>query len=241
MDLSIVIPAFEESAKIGRDVQAALKFLQDNHLAGEIIVVDDGSQDNTAVAAKQAGETTPTPVKVIRYDKHQGKGFAVRTGINMTKGQFVMFADSGLCVPYDNTIVGLKLLKSGVCDIAHGSRKLEKSKIHRQQPYIRRVIGFMMRWILILWLKVPSALSDTQCGFKIYNGNVARKLYRQSKSDGFLFDIEIIMHAMALGYNMKEFPIEWTSDPDSRLLPIKNLWNTICEMSALKQLLRNLK
>ena len=99
MDLSIVIPAFEESKKIASDVKAAADFLEDNNFAGQIIVVDDGSKDNTAQAAQNAEISPRVTLNVIRYEQHRGKGYAVRQGIKQTTGEYVMFADSGLCVP----------------------------------------------------------------------------------------------------------------------------------------------
>ena len=100
MDISIVIPVFNESKKIGADIEAASAFLKDNHLAGEIIVVDDGSDDGTSEAAKSVAVSPMVELEVIRYDDQRGKGYAVRTGIGKTSGEYVMFADSGHCVPY---------------------------------------------------------------------------------------------------------------------------------------------
>ena len=129
MDISIVIPAFNESKKVGGDIKAASAFLESNDLTGEIIIADDGSSDDTAEAVKKTETPSAIPLKVERYQRHRGKGCAVRTGIKQTSGEYVMFADAGCCVPYENVLRGLELLKSGVCDIAHGSRKLPQSKI----------------------------------------------------------------------------------------------------------------
>jgi cellulose synthase/poly-beta-1,6-N-acetylglucosamine synthase-like glycosyltransferase len=129
MDISIVIPVFNESKKIGADIKTASVFLESEHLTREIIAVDDGSDDGTSEAAKNV--TTPAEInlEVIRYDGHQGKGYAVRTGIKKTSGDYVMFADSGCCVPYGYVPDGTKLLKSGAYDIVHGSKKLRESKV----------------------------------------------------------------------------------------------------------------
>ncbi|MHC4098975.1 MAG: glycosyltransferase, partial [Planctomycetota bacterium] len=110
MDLSIVIPALNESKKIGRDVEEAAAFLEDNRLSGEIIVVDDGSHDNTSETAKNIEISPAIKRNVIRYEHHRGKGYAVRTGIKQTSAEYVMFADSGCCVPYEDVLHGLKLL-----------------------------------------------------------------------------------------------------------------------------------
>jgi len=193
MYLSIVIPAYEESKKIARDIQAATAFLENNHFTGQIIIVDDGSKDNTAEAAKNAITNPPAAIelKVERYNRHRGKGYAVRKGIGQTSGEYVMFADSGCCVPYEDTLHGLELIKSGACDIAHGSRKIRG----------------------------------------------ARHLYGECVTDGFAFDIEIIMRAQKEGYRIKEFPIDWTCDRDSRLSPTRSSWRVLSELLTIRRIM----
>jgi dolichyl-phosphate beta-glucosyltransferase len=234
MDLSIVIPAFEESNKIARDVEAAAEFLHANNLDGEIIVVDDGSTDDTEAAAKQVEVPQGVQLNIIRYEEHHGKGYAVRTGMKETTGEYVMFADSGLCVPYGNALLGLEMLKDGSCDIAHGSRKLIESDILQDQPWRRRISSRLFKWLIKRLLRIPPELTDTQCGFKVYKGDIARRLYGQCISDGFMFDVEIILRAHEQGYRIREFPIEWTCDPDSRLSLTRTPWPVLSELKALK-------
>lgn len=217
MELSIIIPAFNERKKIGRDIETASSFLKNNHLKGEIIVVDDGSTDNTDEVAKAVRVPKEVELDVVRYDEHKGKGFAVRAGIRRSMGKNVMFVDSGNCVPYKYVLNGLNLLKNATCDIAHGSRKLAESNILVPQTWFRRVTSTIFRWFMMLIFRIPSEYKDTQCGFKIYKGDLARRLYNDCVSDGFLFDIEIILRALKQGLLIKEFPIEWTTDRDSRL------------------------
>ena len=236
MDLSIVIPVFEESGKISRDIKEAAAFLQKNHLTGEIIVVDDGSSDNTAEAAKNTKTPSEILLKVVHLDYNRGKGYAVRTGIMQTIGEYVMFADSGCCVPYKNVLLGLKLLKGRECDIAHGSRKLKESQILRPQNLYRRICSVFFHWSMIYFMKIPSELTDTQCGFKIYRGDIGRALYRQCTIDGFMFDVEIILRALKQGFAIKEFPIEWTCDRDSRLMPARSLWRIFSELLTINGL-----
>ncbi len=237
MDLSIVIPAFEESEKIARDIEAAAAFLVGNDLGGEIIVVDDGSADHTSEVA-QSVETPPTVnLRVIRNETHSGKGHAVRTGINDTTGQYVMFADSGLCVPYENSLQGLALVKSGTCDIAHGSRKTPGCHIERAQSLYRQICSKLFHRFVVVVMNIPLELSDTQCGFKIYNGDVARKLYVEAVIDGFAFDIEIILRALRKGYRIKEFPLDWACDYDSRLSPNRSIWSILFDLITIKRIL----
>ncbi len=239
MELSIVIPAYEESNKIARDIEAAATFLEKIHFTGQIIVVDDGSTDNTAEVAKNAiADTTPEiEIKVDRYNHHRGKGYAVCRGIKQTSGEYVMFADSGCCVPYEDTLRGLELIKSGACDIAHGSRKMRGCHIEKAQSLYRRVCSKMFHWFVIHDMKIPAEFTDTQCGFKIYRGDVARHLYGECITDGFTFDIEIIMRAQKEGYRIKEFPIDWTCDPDSRLSPTRSSWSVLSELLKIRRVL----
>jgi dolichyl-phosphate beta-glucosyltransferase len=238
VDLSIVIPAFEESKKIAADIKTAATFLDKNQLAGEIIVVDDGSKDNTARAAEETAAALPPSVslKVHHYDRHMGKGYAVRTGIKKTTGDYVMFADSGSCVPFENLLPPLNLLKKGQCDIAHGSRKMHESNIKKPQSLRRRICSRLFRWFVIYYMKIPPQLTDTQCGFKIYRGDVARRLYDQCQTDGFMFDMEIIIRAQKQGCRIKEFPIDWTCDPDSRLSLTKSPWRVLPELINIKKI-----
>lgn len=243
MDISIIIPAFEESRKIGTDIELAADFLQKNQLTGEIIVIDDGSTDITSDAAKNAADTiTPKPdLKVIRYDHHKGKGYAVRTGIGQSSGKFVMFADSGCCVPYEYVMHGLKMLHDHTCDIAHGSRKMNQSIIEKSQSLYRRICSKLFHWFIICFMNIPAELTDTQCGFKIYKGDVARHLYGECITNGFMFDIEIIMRAQKQNYKIKEFPIDWTCDRDSRLNPTRSLWNVLCELTVIRKVINQSK
>jgi dolichyl-phosphate beta-glucosyltransferase len=237
MDLSIVVPAFEESKKIARDVEAAAAFLEGNHFTGQIIVVDDGSKDNTAEAARNVEISPDVELKVIRYQKHRGKGYAVRTGMKDTGGQYVMFSDSGGCVPYEDTLRGLELLKRGACDIAHGSRKMRGCHIEKPQSLYRRLCSRAFHWFVIHDMKIPAEFTDTQCGFKIYKGDVARHLYGRCITDGFAFDIEIIMRAQRCGYRIKEFPIDWTCDRDSRLSPTRSSWRVLSELMTIRRVM----
>ena len=237
MDLSIVIPAYEESKKIARDVVEAAAFLEAHDFTGQIIVVDDCSTDNTAETAKNTAVPPNIQLDVIRYEAHRGKGYAVRTGIKHSSGEYVMFADSGSCVPYEDTLRGLELLKSDACDIAHGSRKMRGCHIEKTQSLYRRICSKVFHWFVIHDMKIPAEFTDTQCGFKMYKGDVARHLYGEAITDGFTFDIEIIMRAQKEGYRIREFPIDWSCDRDSRLSPTRSSWRVLSELLRIRRTL----
>jgi dolichyl-phosphate beta-glucosyltransferase len=238
MDLSIVIPAYREGHKVGNDVEAAAAFLVRQGLTGEIIVVDDGSPDDTESAARRAAVPAKVKRRVIRYTPNCGKGCAVRTGILATTGQYVMFTDVGLCVPFDNTMRGLELIRNGQCEIAHGSRKLPDSVLLRRQRPYRRLLSWLFRKVVGLFMGIPGNLTDTQCGFKIYRGDVGRELYGECRTDGFMFDVEILLRALHKGYRVLEFPIEWRCDLDSRLHPARGAAGTLAELRTIKRELK---
>jgi glycosyltransferase involved in cell wall biosynthesis len=237
-DLSIVIPAYNEAHKIARDVEAASRFLIERGLSGEVIVSDDGSHDDTAGTARACTVPGPVALQVIDQERNRGKGAAVRAGVLASSGQYVMFADSGVCIPYDEAMRGLELLRSGQCEIAHASRKRADSVIVNPQPLHRRIFSRAFRLAVDVYLGLPYRLTDTQCGFKMYRGDVGRSLYGACKTEGFLFDLEIIIRAGKAGARIAEFPVTWSCDPDSRLRAGRTTVRTIQELKDIKRTMR---
>jgi len=141
-------------------------------------------------------------------------------------------------VPYEDTLRGLQLLKSDACDIAHGSRKMRECHIEKTQSLYRRICSKIFHFFVIHDMKIPAEFTDTQCGFKMYKGDVARHLYGEAITDGFTFDIEIIMRAQQEGYRIKEFPIDWTCDRDSRLSPTRSSWHVLSELLRIRRTLK---
>jgi len=238
MDLSIIIPAHNEVDKIAGDVRAAGAFLREHGLRGEVIVVDDGSEDATASRAESAGQGESgehVEVRVLRFEENRGKGAAVRSGVLESRGQYVMFADSGECVPYEYAWRGLEILREGGCEIAHGSRKLAETRVVRRPRWHRRVASRMFRWFVGWFVGAPGHLTDTQVGFKLYRGEAARELYGACRSERFMFDMEIILRAGRRGYRICEFPIEWHSDRDTRFSFVRHSWMSFWDLVEMKR------
>ena len=241
MDISIVIPAFNEEKKIGYDVEVAAAFIDEESVPGEVIVVDDGSTDNTADKARSVEIPLAVERNVIRLDKNSGKGYAVKTGILASKGDVVLFADSGTCVPYANALPQIERIRKGDLDIAMASRRLEDTVIHRNRSLKRRLLSSFFRAVARIITGVPQRFSDTQCGFKIYRGDVARKLFAECKTSGFLFELEILLRALKRGYNIEEFPVEWTCDLDTRLRPGSDAAKVLKEMLQVRSIIKKEK
>ena len=235
VDLSIVIPAYNEAHKIARDIEAAGSFLVAQKISGEVIVADDGSADQTVQTARNLIPPPGIELNVLDLE-HRGKGSAVREGMKASRGEVAMFADSGVCIPFDDALPMIEAIRAGKCDIAHGSRKMKGSVIDRPQTFYRRVLSWGFRRTVLMYMSLPGHLTDTQCGFKVYRGDVGRELYGACRTDGFMFDLEILMRARKKGYRVCEFPVHWACDPDSRLRPAKILGSTISELRAVKRL-----
>jgi dolichyl-phosphate beta-glucosyltransferase len=240
VDLSIVIPAYREAEKIEADVRAAAQFLADYRLMGEILVVDDGSPDDTAARANALRAEIPN-LSVLSYTPNRGKGHALRYGIMRATGRNVLFADSGLCVPYNIASIGIEMLNLRMCDIAHGSRRMRGS-IVRPQPLYRRIGSRVFKVIIHVFMGIPLYISDTQCGFKLYRRDVAHRLYGEAFTDRMMFDAEITLRAIREGYRILEFPVLWSNDPDTRFDPLRGSVTILKELARIRwALLRNAK
>ncbi len=241
MELSIVIPVYNETAKVAEDILTAGAFLTEHGIEGEVVIADDGSTDETVtVAQKTQSENPQHPVTVLRL-AHRGKGHAVREGILASQGQYVLFADSGGCIPFKDALAGLEMIRQGRCQIAHGSRRLAESKIVRSWSPWRRLWSDAFQWFIRSLCGVGRELTDTQCGFKVYEGQAGRKLYRQCQTDGFMFDIEVILRAKRLKLPILEFPVQWKWDTDSRLHPVRKSIQMVHELVKIRRMLRTEK
>jgi len=149
-----------------------------------------------------------------------------------------MFADSGVCVPYQNALKGLELLRVGSCEIANGSRKLSDSTIVHTHYVHRQVSSKIFRWLAVHYAGIPSTITDSQCGFKMYRGDVGRELYGECQSERFMFDVEIILQAVRKGYRIVEFPIEWKSDRDTRFRFFSASVGSLLDLRIVKHLLK---
>jgi dolichyl-phosphate beta-glucosyltransferase len=220
LDLTIIIPALNECEKIERDLDAAYQFLCNAKLSGEIIVVADGSTDDTIEVATACIPRIPV-LRVLPLTAQRGKGAAIKRGVEASRGEIVMFADAGLCVPYEDARAGLDLLNARSCELAHGSRTNPKSTLVRTQPLWRQLGSRLFRFLIVSAMGIPWGVGDTQCGFKLYRAEVARELYGPLFTAGYMFDIEVILRAVKRGYRISGFPVRWTNDADSRLDPIR--------------------
>ncbi len=231
LDLTIIIPTFNDAHKFSADVEAADRFLQDETLNGEIVLVDDGSTDDTLDHARALQARFPR-FRFLSHQQNRGKGYALARGVESAQGRIVMFADAGMCVPYDIARIALTMLALDMCDIAIGSRRMRGS-VKKEQPLYRR-IGARGHSMLVHALGVPGYISDTQCGFKFYRSAVAKRLFGELITDGFMFDVEIILRAVKDGCRILEFPVLWSNDPDTRFKPFPGSLRVLGDLARIR-------
>lgn len=212
--LSVVIPAYQEASRIGPTLERVISYLRGRRLGYEVLVVDDGSLDATAeVAARFAGEG----VKVLRQAQ-SGKGAAVRRGVGASRGEWVLITDADLSTPIDE-LARLERLRHRA-EVIMGSRATRDSRVELHQPLYRELMGKTFN-LLIRSLGL-SDLRDTQCGFKLLRGDVARELFSRMTIDRFAFDIELVWLARALGYQVIETGVVWRNSPRSTVRPVRD-------------------
>ncbi len=233
--LSIVIPVLNERDKIRDDIKAATDFLQMHNIRGEIIIVDDGSTDDTVLQARSMLPYKDAAVLILEMGENRGKGFAIRQGVAASAGKMILFADSGHCVPFAAALPGMDMISRGERQIVIASRKLAQSVIVIPQSLQRRISSWLFRIFTVVFMRVPTEIKDTQCGFKLFEGDIARDLFAKCRSDGFMLDIELILRARKRGLRIEEVPVQWTCDRDSRLSVHRILPNVLRELWAIKK------
>jgi len=215
-EISIVIPAFNEEKVLEQTLQKITTYLESNFSPYEILIIDDGSQDQTTDIARKYKEKN---VRAIQNPKNMGKGFSVKLGVINAKYDPILFTDADLSTPIEETEKFMEEMNNGY-DILIASRNIEGAKITVEQPKYRQFLGkgfpILVKNILLLDFK------DTQCGFKMFKRDAARKIFPMQTLHRFAFDVEILYIAKTLGYKIKELPVTWVHRKESRVSPIKD-------------------
>lgn len=214
--ISIIIPAFEESNRLGDSIRKILSYIKKEKLNAELIIVDDGSKDKTAeVGKKVCAEFPDLETRVIRYEQNRGKGFAVKTGLLEAKGEIALFSDADLSTPIEELSKLVEPIKNGQFDVTFGSRALDRTLIGTHQPWRREQSGKVFNLMVRTLTGLP--FWDTQCGFKAFNMEKFRPLLALMVIDRFGFDVEFLYVAYFKGLRLNEIPVKWNDADGSKL------------------------
>ncbi len=233
MDLSVIIPAYNEAERIEASLEKARDYFRGQAYSCEILVVDDGSRDSTSeIVRRHEGEM----IRLVQQPRNMGKGAAVRRGMLEARGELRIFSDADFSTPITETARMLKYLQD--YDVVIGSRAIDNSYIKEHQPWYRESMGKMFNR-LVQMVAVPGIM-DTQCGFKGLRAAAAEDIFRRTKIDGFSFDVEMLFLARRLEYSIKEIPVEWYNDARSTLNPVSDSLRMFSELLKIRSLHRDL-
>ena len=215
---SIVIPAYNEEKRIPEFLSDVRNYMDGKTEKFEVVIVDDGSRDNTAEVVEKLASEDPR-IRLIRQIPNQGKGAAVKRGVLEAKGDFVIFADADGATPITELDKFLPIANLGD-DILVGSRKAGSGSVERNRNLIRSIMGFIF-YKIVNFFAVP-AVKDTQCGFKLFRKDVALKLFSSCAEKGWAFDVELLYLAQLHGFKITEVPVNWHEVEGSKVNPLKD-------------------
>jgi dolichyl-phosphate beta-glucosyltransferase len=234
-DLSVVIPAWNEGTRILETFDKLNAYTHARGLTCEILVVDDGSTDNTREVVESAREKNPH-IHLLTYEGNHGKGYAVKHGMLRARGNRVLFADADGSTPFEAFDTFQKFFELGY-QVVIGSRYIKGSFIQVRQPFLRRVLSRAANkliQVLILW-----GIKDTQCGFKAFTREAAQDIFSQVSIERWGFDMEVLVIARKHQYKIAEAPVRWLNSFDSRIKFVNDARQTLHDLFYIKKNLMN--
>lgn len=228
--LSIVIPAYNESARIEAALERVMKCVESEGWDAEVLVVDDGSKDDTVAIVERWMDRYPR-LNLIKNPGNRGKGYSVRNGLLQAAGGVVMFTDADLSAPMEEANLLLAAIAKGA-DVAIGSRWMDRTRQTIEQPLYRQFFGRCFNAITRLVMGLP--FKDTQCGFKAFKRGSAQVIFRLQRIERWGFDPEILFIARKLKYEIVEVPVTWGHDERSRMSYLKDGMKMLEEMAMIR-------
>jgi len=211
--LSVVVPAYNEGARIPATLRAISDHFASAPFPVELIVVDDGSRDDTCAVVRAIAPQLSVPVTLLRYAPNRGKGHALKVGFAATKGDRILFSDADLSTPIDEADRFLAALDAGA-DVAIGSRKSARARIEVRQPWLRETLGKGFTWLV---RRLAADVSDATCGFKAYRGDAGRALYARMRVFDWSFDAELLLVGRLRGARTVEVPVRWRDQAGTKV------------------------
>ena len=227
---SIVIPAYNESARIPATLRSVVDCVRARGWNAEVLVVNDGSHDDTAAVVKKFAQSAPE-VRLLENPTNRGKGYSVRHGILESLGDVVMFTDADLSSPMDEAEDLFTAIAAGA-DVAIGSRWLATSRQTHRQPLYRQIFGRCFNLLTRMVMNLPFA--DTQCGFKAFTRTAAHTVFQLQTIERWGFDPEILFIGLKRGYQIKEVPVSWAHDARTRISYLRDGLQMLKELAIVR-------
>ena len=227
---SIVIPAFNEKARILKTLTSVVACVRAKGWQAEVIVVNDGSTDETAGLVRDFAATAHE-VRLMENPRNSGKGYSVRSGVLHAQGEIVMFTDADLSAPIEEADRLFDAIEKGA-DIAIGSRWLESSRQTHRQPLYRQFFGRVFNSVTRAIMRLPFA--DTQCGFKAFTRDAAQTVFQLQTIERWGFDPEILFIGLKRGFRIQEVGVSWAHDERSRISYLKDGLQMLKELAIVR-------
>lgn len=231
-DLSIIIPAYNEAQRLGHTLASTFDYLDAQNYTSEVLVVDDGSQDNTVQVAHSFEGRAKGQLRVLQNPGNQGKGYAVRNGMLHGRGDILLFYDADLSTPLSEVPNVIEPISRGNYDVVIGSRALSPELIGQQQSFLRRLRGRAGNLLIRALLGID--FQDTQCGFKALRRQAAQSIFEIQRINGFGFDPEMLFLAQKQGYRTLEVPVHWNHVEGSKVTMVSATINVLLEMVKIR-------
>ncbi|MDO8638518.1 MAG: glycosyltransferase [Candidatus Daviesbacteria bacterium] len=228
LELSIVVPLYNEEKRFSESFKIIDSFFNKKKIKREYIFVDDGSRDKTYQVVSKLKSSAN--ISLLKLDKNSGKGAALKYGVEKAQGKNIFFTDADLSTPIEEFNKLYPYLKE--YEMAIGSRRMHDSNVQIKQPFHRRFLGSIFYFIFSYFF--TKNIKDTNCGFKCYRAGTAKKLYRLLKNNRWGFDAELIFLAEKLNYKIKEIPVIWLNDPNSRVSSLNAVFGTLWELIKIR-------
>jgi dolichyl-phosphate beta-glucosyltransferase len=213
LDLTVVIPAYNEALRIVEPLRRIERHLRTRPLSSELLVVDDGSRDGTADVVRGVATELAVPVRVIRSEQNRGKGHAVKVGMTSARGRAVLMTDADLSTPIEELEKLFPHLRDGT-QVVIGSRKMAGAVIEVHQPFLREWMGWVFTQLTRLFV---IRVSDVTCGFKLFTHEAASQIFSRVTLDDWSFDAEALYLARRLGYAIREVPVLWRDSAGTKV------------------------
>lgn len=228
--LSVVIPAYNEEERLSDTLLAVFDYLQQQNYTSEVLVVDDGSSDQTVEVCLKIAAGQPT-LRCLQSGRNFGKGHAVREGILNSAGAYVLICDADLATPIEELDGFWPLIEAGR-DIVIASRPLRESHLVQRQPIHRELAGRTFN--LVVQIMAVPGIKDTQCGFKLLNRKSAEAIFSRCTLDGFSFDIEMLFLARQLGFSFVETPVHWYHKAGSKVRLLQDGFGMLADLVRIR-------
>jgi dolichyl-phosphate beta-glucosyltransferase len=230
VELSVVVPAYLEAKRIPDSLRRIDAYLAARTGAAEIIVVDDGSPDDTASVVREVARELETPVYLLLSERNRGKGHALKLGFAATRGAQILFTDADLSTPIECADDLLASVDKGF-DFVLGSRKMEGARLEIHQPWLRETLGKAFTRIARVLI---ADVTDVTCGFKAFRGDAGRDLFSRVRVDDWSFDAELLLIAVQRGCRFTEVPVAWQDREGTKVRLVRDILSTLAGLATMR-------